>query len=598
MAGTSERVLILDGEYAYGPEVVGGKGASIARMLALGLRVPPAFVLPIEECRRHRAAGGQLDPEAWEAVLAGVSELERATGKRLGDPSAPLLVSVRSAAAVSMPGMMDTILNLGISDAVEVGLAALSGDAAFARATHARFVHEFGQTVLGALLEPLTPQAGAQDVRSAVLADTGAKVPTEPLEQLRAAIAAVFDSWSSRRAVAYRRHWGIEENGGTAVVVQAMVFGNLALRSGTGVLFTRNPLSGEPKPYGEWLAGGQGEDVVSGTHDPSPLSTLREELPEIHDQLLEAGRLLEQEYGDVQDIEFTVENGQLYLLQTRSAKRSPLAAVRTAVDLVGAGLIDPSTALGRISPEQLALALAPRLREETIAGAEVFARGTPACPGVASGTVVADAEAADAADGDVVLARPTTSPEDVAGMIAARGVVTERGGSTSHAAVVTRALGRPSVVGVGDGVTAGWAGRAVTVDGSTGVVYAGLLPTESVSPQDVPGLERIIEWGRNLCPVQVADEAPEVWDLDAAGLGIETEADPERLAERLRGAPAVAGSVLATPVGADAVLRAGVPVVVPLPGQPAAVMLLRLVQAVRERERDSSARRTTEEKRE
>ena len=594
MPSLSDRVFVLDAADTHGPEVVGGKGASIARMLSLGLTVPPAFVLPIEECRRYRAAGGCLDDEAWAAVLSGIGGLERATGRRLGDPSSPLLVSVRSAAAVSMPGMMDTILNLGMTDAVEAGLATLSGDAAFARATHVRFIQEFGHTVLGAHIDPPGPQAPPEEMRAAVLEDTGATVPTEPLDQLREAIYAVFASWSSRRAVAYRRHWAIDEDGGTAVVVQAMVFGNLAQRSGTGVLFTRDPLSGAPEPYGEWLAGGQGEDVVSGTHDPSPLSALCDELPEIHDELLQAGRLLEREYADVQDIEFTVESGRLYLLQSRSAKRSPLAAVRTAVDLAAEGLIDPATALGRISADQLASVLAPRLRDSTTAGAEVLARGTPACPGVGAGTVVGDAEAAEAASEDVVLARPTTSPEDVAGMIAARGVVTEHGGSTSHAAVVTRALGRPSVVGVGEGVTAGWAGREVTVDGSTGVVYAGVLPTQTVRSQDVPGLDRIVEWARELCPVEVVDEAPDVLDLDAAGLSVDAEVDPERLIEH--GARSVAGSMLATAEGARAVLCAGVPVVVRLPGQRTAVMLVRLVQAASESQRALSARHTTEEK--
>ena len=592
----SDRVYVLDGADTHGPDVVGGKGASIARMLSLGLRVPPAFVLPIEECRRYRAAGGRLDDGVWKAVLAGVGGLEQATGRRLGDPSSPLLVSVRSAAAVSMPGMMDTILNLGMTDAVEAGLASLSGDSAFARTTHVRFIQEFGHTVLGAHIAPPGSQARADEVRAAILAETGAEVSTHPLDQLRAAILAVFGSWSSRRAVAYRRHWGIDEDGGTAVVVQAMVFGNLGQRSGTGVLFTRDPLSGAAEPYGEWLAGGQGEDVVSGTHDPSPLSALRDELPEVHDELLAAGRLLESEYADVQDIEFTVERGRLYLLQARSAKRSPLAAVRTAVDLVAERLIDPATALGRISADQLASVLAPRLHESTIAGAEVLARGTPACPGVAAGTVVCDAEAADTASEDVVLARPTTSPEDIAGMIAACGVVTEHGGSTSHAAVVTRALGRPSVVGVGEGVTAGWSGRKVTVDGSSGVVYASVLPTETVRSQDVPGLDRIIEWAQQLCPVEVVEDAPEVFDLDAAGLSVDAEIDPEELVELLRGAPAASGSLLATPEGARAVRRAGVPVVVRLPGLQTAVMLLALVQAGRDGRQARGARHTTEEK--
>jgi pyruvate,orthophosphate dikinase len=579
MTRVSDRVLVLAGDETYGPEVVGGKGASIATMRSLGLTVPPAFVLPIDECRRYHAAGGNLDDEAWDAVLDGIAGLEQATGRRLGDPSAPLLVSVRSAAAVSMPGMMDTILNLGMTDAVEAGLAHLFSDSSFAREVHVRFIREFGQTVFGAQIDPPGPLARADEVRAAVLADAGAMVPSEPSDQLRAAIRAVFGSWSSRRAVAYRRHWGISDDGGTAVVVQAMVFGNLGEHSGTGVLFTRNPLTGEPEPYGEWLAGGQGEDVVSGTHDPSPLSALQAALPEVHDELLEAGRRLEREYADVQDIEFTVEHARLYLLQARSAKRSPLAAVRTAVDLASAGLIDPLTALGRISAQQVVSVLAPRLPESVTSGAEVIARGTPACPGVASGVVVPDAERAVAAIGDVVLARPTTSPEDVAGMIAASGVVTERGGSTSHAAVVTRALGRPSVVGVGEGVTAGWEGREVTVDGSAGVVYGTALPTESVRSEDIPGLDLVVKWARELCPVSVVDDAPEVLDLDDAGLRVDPDADAELLIERLRGAPAVAGSILATSAGARAVLASGVPVVVRLPSQHAEVLLLALVHA-------------------
>ena len=274
MTRVMERVLLLDGTTTYGRELVGNKGASIARMRSLGLAVPPAFALPIEECRRYHAAGEQIDEGCWQAVIDGVGAVERQTGRRLGDPDSPLLVSVRSAGAVSMPGMMDTILNLGITDEVEQGLARLSGDPSFARETHVRFVHEFGHTVFGAHVDPPGDESTPHDVRAAVLDDTGAEVPTDPHDQLRAAIRAVFASWGSRRAVAYRRHWGIpEEGGGTAVIVQAMVFGNLGERSGTGVLFTRDPLSGAPEPYGEWLAGGQGEDVVSGTHDPSKLST-------------------------------------------------------------------------------------------------------------------------------------------------------------------------------------------------------------------------------------------------------------------------------------------------------------------------------------
>jgi pyruvate,orthophosphate dikinase len=587
VTSVAQRVVVLDAATTLGREAIGNKGASIARMLALGLPVPAAFALPIDECRRYHANGGRLDDAVWDAVLEGLEGLQSQTGRRLGDPGAPLLVSVRSGAAVSMPGMMDTILNLGMTDAVEAGLARLSGDADFARRTHVRFCHEFGRTVCGADLDPPADDATADAVRRAVLDDTGSAVPAEPLEQLRAAIHAVFESWSSRRAVAYRRHWGIPEDGGTAVIVQAMVFGNLGDGSGTGVLFTRDPLSGAPQPYGEWLPGGQGEDVVGGTHDCLPLSALHDQLGDAHARLLEAGALLERENGDVQDIEFTVQSGRLYLLQTRAAKRSPAAALRTAVDLVREGAIDEVTALCRVSPEQLATVLAPRLTEAATATAEVLARGTPACPGVAGGRAVPDAAAAEAAAGDTVLVRPATSPEDVSGMIAARAVVTERGGSTSHAAVVTRALGRPSVVGVGEGVTAPWAGREITVDGSAGIVYAGRLPTEEVGDEDIEGLAELLAWARERSPVTVADDAPDVVDLDAAGIALDPDAHVavEALVARLRDAPAARGAVLATADGARAVLRSGLRTVVWAPGQHPAALLLRIVQVLNEEER-------------
>jgi pyruvate,orthophosphate dikinase len=583
-----EHVVVLDGAEIPDREVVGNKGASVARMRALGLPVPPAFVLPIDECRRYHAAGGRLEDEVWGDVLQGIAGLERDTGRRLGDPGRPLLVSVRSGAAVSMPGMMDTVLNLGMTDEVESGLAELSGDADFARETHVRFVHEFGHTVLGADLDEPAERATVEEVRAAVCDDTGHDAPRDPHDQLRAAIRTVFDSWSSRRAKAYRRHWGISEEGGTAVIVQAMVFGNFGERSGTGVLFTRDPLTGAPEPYGEWLPGGQGEDVVSGTHDPLPLDALRAELPDVHGELLRAASRLERENGDVQDIEFTVERGTLYLLQTRSAKRAPESAVRTAVDLANEGAIERREALRRVSPEQVASVLAPRLSEEVKASAVVAARGTAACPGVAAGRAVSDSDAATQTDEDTVLVRPTTSPEDVAGMIAARAVVTERGGSTSHAAVVSRALGRPSVVGVGEGATAPLVGTEITVDGSGGVVYAGRLPTEQVGEGDVPGLAELLDWAREECPVELVEGDDDTLDLDALGVAADAEdrADVAALTERMRGASAVRGSVLATPEGARAVLAAGVERVAPLPGQPAGTLLLRLVQEMSQPEEE------------
>jgi pyruvate,orthophosphate dikinase len=480
-----------------------------------------------------------------------------------------------------MPGMMDTILNLGINDEVEEGLGRLCADPGFACNTHSRFLHEFGHTVMRADVDRLSEAGTPAQIRAAILEDTGKTIPSDPREQLDAAIRAVFDSWVSRRAVAYRRHWDIPEDGGTAVVVQAMVFGNFGSDSGTGVLFTRDPGTGRREMYGEWLPGGQGDDVVGGVVNPLPLAAMAEQLPEAHEQLLEAGRLLEHENHDVQDIEFTVEGGRLYLLQSRTAKRSAQAAVLTAVDLAEEGAIDKRTALHRVSPEQLALVLAPRLSDEVRALATVLARGTPACPGVASGRVVLDSDLAGRAKDDAILARPTTSPDDVSGIIAARGVVTERGGSTSHAAVVTRALGRPSVVGVGEGVTAEWEGAEVTVDGSAGIVYAHRLQTTEVAADDVPGLNTLVAWARELSPVEVVGEAPEARDLDAGRVHVDADGslDIEALADQMRGAPAVTGSMLSTADGARAVLRSGVSTVVPGAAQREAVLLLRLVHA-------------------
>jgi pyruvate,orthophosphate dikinase len=553
----ADRVVVLDGSTVPNRETVGNKGRSIAWMLSLGLPVPPAMCLPIDECRRFHAAGGEIEEETWQAVLTGLTDLESKLGRSFGGGEQPLLISVRSGAAVSMPGMMDTVLNLGITDEVEEALGKLAGDPGFARQTHCRFLHQFGETVLGADFDEPGPDATPAEVRETIRKETGEEVPSDPYEQLRAVIKTVFGSWSSRRAKAYRRHWKISEEGGTAVIVQAMVFGNLGEDSGTGVLFSRNPLSGDPEPYGEWLAGGQGEDVVSGTHDPLPLSALAESLPAAHERLLAAAKQLEREHGDIQDVEFTVERSRLFLLQTRSAKRSPQAAVRAAVDLVEEGAIDRHEALVRVTPEQLTSVLAPRLSEEVAAAAEVVARGIPACPGVAGGVAVSDSDAAAEAEGDVVLTRPTTSPEDVSGMIAARAVVTERGGSTSHAAVVTRALGRPSVVGVGEGVTTELLGTELTVDGSAGVVYRGVLQTEEIDPASVPGLETLIEWARELSPLEVVDDE-DAGSVDPAALGTSDD--------------------LSTPEGVRAAIRAGVERVRKLPGQHEAALLLRFAQ--------------------
>jgi pyruvate,orthophosphate dikinase len=333
--------------------------------------------------------------------------------------------------------------------------------------------------------------------------------------QLRRAIEAVFDSWNGERARAYRAHHGLGHAGGTAVVVQAMVFGNMGRSSGTGVLFSRNPMTGADDPFGEWLHGGQGEDVVSGTADCEPVTALRRELPGVYDELMAAARTLEQLARDVQDIEFTVEEGKLWLLQTRAAKRSAQAAVRMAVQLRDEGLIDDAEALGPVTPAHLQTLLRPSLQPEIRLGAPLLARGVPTCPGVAAGRACTDVDAAlDAADNDedVILVRPSTSPDDVQGMLASRGIVTEVGGATSHAAVVSREIGRPTVVGCGPGVAATLDGKLITVDGTEGEVREGVLPLTSWSEDETLDLRALADIARRVSPLRAhtVGEYPEL----------------------------------------------------------------------------------------
>ncbi|WP_028935462.1 pyruvate, phosphate dikinase [Pseudonocardia spinosispora] len=455
-------------------ELVGGKAYSLNRMISAGLPVPPAFVLTTEVCRRFNAEGATLADDVIGEVRQAMRLLQDRTGKQFSGLDRPLLVSVRSGAARSMPGMMDTVLNLGINTQVENALAELTGDEAYAADTHRRFAEQFRKVV-------------------------GHPPSDDPWEQLLAAISAVFRSWNSPRATSYRRFHGIDDDGGTAVTVQAMVFGNLDDDSGTGVLFTRNPLTGDRAPYGEWLPRGQGEDVVSGRHDPLQLVDLALHQPRIHEQLMEAADKLETTGKDVQDIEFTVESGALWMLQSRSAKRSPDAAIRLAVSLHDDGILTEDEALAMVSPEQVSAVTKPRIAPEARAAATVLLRGEPACPGTASGRVVLDVEEAeDLADEgtDVILARPTTDPDDVSGMIASVAVLTEIGGSTSHAAVVSRELGKPCVVGIGVGTLSDLAGREVTVDGSTGEVFDGVLEIAAGSESDNPALATLAGWAR------------------------------------------------------------------------------------------------------
>lgn len=571
---SGDLLVPLDGSVLPDQAEIGGKAWSIARMRRLGLLVPPAAALTVAACREFHDGGGMLSEACWAAARRGVADLEKASGRSFGTGPEPLLLSVRSGAAVSMPGMMDTVLDLGINDEVEAALAETTGDPDYARDTHRRFVESYGRIVCRSDIE-LGTGADPAALRRAVLDDRGERVPEDPWEQLRGAIAAVFASWHSRRATAYRRHWGIGEDGGTAVTLQAMVFGNLDDESGTGVLFTRDPASGGPDPYGEWLPRGQGEDVVSGSHTPLRLDDLARTLPQVHRTLVDAGRVLERESGDAQDVEFTVQRGMLYLLQSRTAKRSPGAAVRMAVDLVDEGVLQPRDALRRVNAAQVRALLRPRIDSDARAGAKVLAKGLAACPGVVQGTGVLGAVRAEERAGTgepVVLLAEHTSPEDVSGMIAAHGVCTETGGSTSHAAVVSRALGRPSVVGCGDGALAALDGQPVTVDGDTGEVLAGLLPLCEVRGDDDSHLARLAKWAAQVAPLAAVrpDAAPDgAVDLDAAGV-----VEPEGIATAARGAAAASGAVLETDTGVAAALAAGVRTVVvtqPLPALLAAI---------------------------
>ena len=537
----------LDGSAVPDKAEIGGKAWSIARMRAMDLAVPPAFVIRTAACLAFLDTGGM--PDGLDAELReGIAWLEAQTGRTFGRGERRLLLSVRSGAAISMPGMMDTVLNLGIdADGVEA-LAAETGLADFAEDTRRRF----------------------RELYSAIVLKGGEDVPDDAHAQLTGAVRAVFESWNTRRARRYRDHNGIPHDLGTAVTVQAMVFGNLNADSGTGVVFSRNPLTGERAPYGEYLPRAQGEDVVSGKFTPLPLDAMRERVPDAHAALLAATERLEHEHGDVQDIEFTVQSGKLYLLQSRAAKRAPAAAVRIAIDMIDDGRIDVATALARVSPDQVQTLLLPRFAVDATAGAEVIARGEGACPGVATGVLVADADEAErrAAVGEaVILARKTTSPDDLHGMIAARAIVTEQGGSTSHAAVVSRALGRPCVVGAADGIVAR-AGQIVTLDGAAGLVYAGELATEVPSEQDEPDLARLIGWARGLTDVSVVEtgDGPDVDEVYASG-------DEAAFAALLRANPVVRGSALAQPAVARQAREQGVRTIVTRPVLPALLAL-------------------------
>jgi len=499
-------------------DLLGGKGCDLAEMTKLGIPVPPGFTITTEACIEYFHRGEQLPEGLWGEAEHALARLEELIGSKLGDPECPLLVSVRSGARVSMPGMMDTVLNLGLNDQTVEGLVRRTDNERFARDCYRRFLMMFSDVVLGVPRQPFErrfegakSRAGVKtdpelsvsalralvdEYKTLIQSETGRPFPQEPREQLRLAIAAVFDSWNNKRAIEYRRIHRIPEEWGTAVTVQAMVFGNLGEGSGTGVAFTRDPATGERRFFGEFLRNAQGEDVVAGVRTPEPISALATQMPEVYAELERIYQGLERHFRDMQDIEFTVQEGTLYLLQTRSGKRTAAAAIRIAVEMVREGLIDRETALLRVEPHQLDQLLHPvfDLAEKAAAveKGRVLGKGLPAAPGAAVGKAVFSAEdaVAWARRGEaVILVRGETSPEDVAGMHVAQGILTSRGGLTSHAAVVGRGMGKCCVVGCGGIVVNEEAaeflagevtvreGDVISLDGSTGEVILGSVPT-------------------------------------------------------------------------------------------------------------------------
>ena len=530
--------------------LLGGKGAGLAKMTRAELPVPPGFIITTEACLAYTEYDNHFPEGMWSQAQAAMEEIEAQTGKRFGDAANPLLVSVRSGAAISMPGMMDTVLNLGLNDETVQGLASQTDDDRFAFDAYRRFIAMFANIVMGVeyekferVLSRIKAQSGAssdtdltvEQLREVIAAykriifaeQHGIAFPEDASEQLRMAIAAVFDSWMRPRAIHYRRVNRIPDDLGTAVNVQAMVFGNMGWQSGTGVAFTRNPSTGKREFYGEYLLNAQGEDVVAGLRTPEPISHLHEELPEVYEQLGTITQRLERHYRDMQDIEFTVERGKLWMLQTRRGKRTGAAAVKIAVDMVDEGMIDTRTALARVSPDQLDQLLHPMVDPD--APFDLLAEGLPASPGAAQGRVVFDpddAEALNAEGHKVILVRHETSPDDFHGMVASQAIVTARGGMTSHAAVVARGMGTPCVAGASDlqidygqqqlvvGDRTVLRGDWITVDGSTGRVLSGQVPT--VQPELGDDFHRLMGWADEVRRLGVRANADNPQDSQVA----------------------------------------------------------------------------------
>ncbi len=540
-------------------ELLGGKGANLAEMTRIGLPVPDGFTITTAACNSYYDAGQVTPPEIEFQVLEALKTLEIKTGKQLGDPSNPLLVSVRSGAVHSMPGMMDTVLNLGINDETVEGMAELTNNPRFAYDSYRRFIQMFSDVVLDVdnyyfeqLLENIREEKGyhsdteitaeewkqvIKEFKKIVLSHAKRSFPEDPKEQLFLTISAVFDSWNNRRAILYRRLHNIPSHLGTAVNIQSMVFGNMGDDSGTGVAFTRNPSTGEAKLYGEYLINAQGEDVVAGIRTPQPIASLQEEMPDVYQQLLDTCQLLENHYQDMQDIEFTVERGKLFILQTRTGKRTAQAAIRIAVELVKEKITDKKEAILRVDPDQLDQLLHHRIdhtHEKT-----QLATGLPASPGAATGQVVFDADEAEElskSGNKVILVRPETTPDDIHGIVASQATVTSRGGMTSHAAVVARGMGKACICGCETlkidleskqfkvGSTIVNQGDIITIDGSTGEIFLGEIPMSE--PELSDEFQLLLSWADEETKMGVRanadnpEDAEKALEFGAGGIGL------------------------------------------------------------------------------
>lgn len=555
----AKRIYFFEEGDGSNKRLLGGKGAGLCTMAQLGLPVPPGFVITTEVCREFYESGGRLPDGLMEEVKQAMQRLEKITSKRFGDPKNPILVSVRSGSMLSMPGMMDTILNLGLNDTTVEGLAELTGDERFAFDSYRRFIQMFGKIVLGIegkkfdeIFEQQKQKRGAktdaeldaedmkeivQRFKQLVKDETGAELPADPLKQLELAITAVFKSWNNKRAMEYRNFYKIPHDLYTAANIVTMVFGNSGGDSGTGVAFTRNPSTGEREIYGEFLFNAQGEDVVAGIRTPLGIGELKSRYPEIYLQLQETSEKLERHYREMQDIEFTVERGKFYMLQTRTGKRTAQAAVKIAVDMAEENLITREEAIRRIEPAQIEQFFFKQVDPK--AKVNIIARGLNASPGAAVGKAVFDSERAKELGGrgeKVILVRPETNPDDVGGIIAAQGVLTSRGGFTSHAAVVTRGLGKPAVVGckeisvdvekrlfeVGGAVVK--EGDVITINGTTGDVILGGAPL--VEPRPSPELLKLLGWCdeikrlQNWANADYPKDARKARELGAQGIGL------------------------------------------------------------------------------